>query len=48
MDDIINFFEKGRRPNVVLKIEDYPRNIMQLKTIKSKNNDCGTVLGKLL
>ena len=46
-----NIFENIWRPKKIvkkeddlnfLKMEDYLKNIMQLKTTESKNNDCGT------
>jgi hypothetical protein len=37
-EDDLNFFENGKRP----------KTIMQPKTIKSKNNGCGTALGNLV
>ena len=47
MEDDINFF-KGRRPHFFFKWMTTFKNIMQLKTIKSKNNDCGTAPGNLV
>ena len=38
-EDDLNFFENGRRPQ---------KKIMQAKTIKSKNNSCGTAPGNLV
>jgi hypothetical protein len=49
MEDNLNFFEKGRRPHFFGKIVRQPQNkIMQPKTIKSKNNCCGTAPGNLV
>ena len=47
MEDDLNLFEKGRRPNF-LKIEDDLKKKMQPKKIKSKNNGCGTAPGNLV
>ena len=38
MEDDLNFFDKGRRP----------QKTMQPKTSKSKNNGCGTAPGNLV
>jgi hypothetical protein len=41
------FFEKGRRPQFFGKCKT-SKKIMQPKTIKSKNNGCGTAPGNLV
>ena len=48
MEDDLNVFEKGRRPNFFFKLKTTSKKIMQLKTIKSKNNGCGTAPGNLV
>ena len=47
MEDDLNFFEKGRRPQFFLNGRR-PQKNNQPKTIKSKNNSCGTAPGNLL
>jgi hypothetical protein len=42
------FFLKRKTTSIFLKREDYLKNIMQLKTIQSKYNDCGTAPGNLV
>ena len=48
MEDDLNFFEKGRRPQFFGKCKTTSKKIMQPKTIKSKNNGCGTAPGNLV
>ena len=48
MEDDLNLFEKGRRPNFFEKSKTTSKKIMQPKTIKSKNNGCGTAPGNLV
>ena len=45
-DDLI--FLKRKTTSILLKIEDDLKKIKQPKTIKSKNNDCGTAPGNLV
>ena len=47
MEDDLNLFEKGRRPNF-FENRRRPKKKMQPKTIKSKNNGCGTAPGNLV
>ena len=48
MEDDLNLFEKGRRPNFFENRRRPQKKIMQPKTIKSKNNGCGTAPGNLV
>ena len=48
MEDDLNFFEKGRRPNFLENVRQPQKQIMQPTTIKSKNNGCGTAPGNLV
>ena len=41
-------FKKKEEDLIFLKMEDVLKNIVQPKTIKSKNNDCGTAPGNLV
>ena len=47
MEDDLNLFEKGRRHNF-FENGRRPQKKMQPKTIKSKNNGCGTAPGNLV
>ena len=47
MEDNLNLFERGRRL-YVFKNENNLNKIMQPKTIKSKDNGCGTAPGNLV
>ena len=47
MEDNLNLFERGRRL-YVFKNENNLKKIMQPKTIKSKDNSCGTAPGNLV
>ena len=47
MEDNLNLFEKGRRPNFFENRRRLQKK-MQQKTIKSKNNGCGTAPGNLV
>ena len=47
MEDDLNFF-KGRRPQFFSKWKTTSKKIMQPKTIKTKNNGCGTAPGNLV
>ena len=47
MEDDLNLFERGRRLNI-FKNETNLKKIMQPKTIKSKDNGCGTAPGNLV
>ena len=40
-----NIFENGSRPQFIFKMKTTSTKIIQLKTIKSKNKDCGTAPG---
>ena len=48
MEDDLNLFEKGRRPNFFWKSKTTSKKIMQPQTIKTKNNGCGTAPGNLV
>jgi hypothetical protein len=47
LEDDLNFFEKEENLNF-WKMEDDLKKIMHRKTIKSKNNGCGTAPGNLV
>ena len=47
MEDDLNYFLKKEDDLNFLKMDDDLKKIMQPKTIKSKNNDCGTAPGNL-
>ena len=47
MEDNLNLFERGTQLNV-FKNENDLKKKMQPKTIKSKNNGCGTAPGNLV
>ena len=48
MEDDLTYFLKKEDDFNFLKMEDDLKKIMQQKTIKSKNNDCGTAPGNLV
>ena len=48
MEDNLNFFEKGRRPQFLRKCKTTSKKIIQPKTIKSQNNGCGTAPSNLV
>ena len=48
MEDDLNYFLKKEDNLNFLKMDDDLKKIMQPKTIKSKNNDCGTAPGNLV
>ena len=48
MEDDLNLFEKGRRPNFFENRRRPQQKKIQPKTIKSKNNGCGTAPGNLV
>ena len=48
MEDDLNYFLKKEDDLNFLKMDDDLKKIMQPKTIKSKNNDCGTAPGNLV
>ena len=48
MEDELNCFEKGRRPQFLGKCKTTSKKIIQQKTIKSKNNGCGTAPSNLV
>ena len=48
MEDDLNYFLKKEDDLYFLKMDDDLKKIMQPKTIKSKNNDCGTAPGNLV
>ena len=48
MENDLNIIFKTEDDINYLKMEDNLKNIMQPKTIKSKNNDCGTAPGNLV
>ena len=48
MEHNLNLFVKGRPPNFFENRRGPQKKIMQPKTIKSKNNGCGTAPGNLV
>ena len=48
MEDDLNYILKKEDDLNFLKMDDDLKKIMQPKTIKSKNNDCGTAPGNLV
>ena len=48
MEDDLNYFLKKEDDLNFLKMDDDLKKIMQPKTIKSKNNDCGPAPGNLV